>query len=96
MEKTVVEWLHNELKNLIRHSELTDMKPSFFDEKETEIIEQAKKMENNRIEESIKNELKLIGNYFDVSKLDAQEQKHHIRFTSILNDRFDYHNKTLK
>ena len=54
MEKTVVEWLHNELKNLIRHSELTDMKPSFFDEKETEIIEQAKQMENNQRLEDFK------------------------------------------
>ena len=36
-------------------------------------------------------ELKLIGNYFDVSKLDAYEHKHYIRFTSIIKDRIDFY-----
>ena len=44
-KQTVVEWFAKELKNLIRQSELTDMKPSFFDEKEAEILEHAKEME---------------------------------------------------
>ena len=36
-------------------------------------------------------ELKLIGNYFDVNKLDVYEQKHHIRFTSIIKDRINFY-----
>ncbi len=47
-KQTVVEWFAKELKNLIRQSELTDMKPSFFDEKEAEILEQAKQMEKKQ------------------------------------------------
>jgi hypothetical protein len=56
--------------------------------------EQAKEIEKQQKMDAIKNELKLIGNYFDVSKLETKEQKHHIRFTAILKDRFDYYNKT--
>ena len=42
-------------------------------------------------------ELKLIGQYFDVSNLDVYEQKHHIRFTSIIKDRSDFYtNKPMK
>jgi hypothetical protein len=55
---------------------------------------QAKEMEKKRTRDDIKNELKLIGNYFDVGKLDQREQGHHIRFTSILKDRFDFYNET--
>jgi len=36
-------------------------------------------------------ELKLIGNYFDVNKLDVYEQKHHIRFTNIIKDRINFY-----
>ena len=36
-------------------------------------------------------ELKLIGQYFDVSNLDVYEQKHHIRFTSIIKDRINFY-----
>jgi hypothetical protein len=58
------------------------------------ILEQAKEMEKEQMMDAIKNELKLIGNYFDVSKLEQREQGHHIRFTSILKDRFDFYNET--
>jgi hypothetical protein len=51
-------------------------------------------VEKQQTKDAIKNELKLIGNYFDVSKLETKEQGHHIRFTAILKDRFDYYNKT--
>ena len=44
--------------------------------------------------EQIIDELKLIGNYFDVSKLDAEEIKHHIRFTSIIQDRINHYEET--
>ena len=44
-QKTTVEWFYNELKNLIKESELTEMKPSEFDERELELINQAKAME---------------------------------------------------
>jgi len=57
-------------------------------------FEQAKEMEEEQTKDAIKNELKLIGNYFDVGKLDQREQGHHIRFTSILKDRFDFYNET--
>mgnify|MGYP003628077642 CR=1 FL=1 len=36
-------------------------------------------------------ELKLIGNYFDIGGLDVSEHKHHIRFTSIIKDRIDFY-----
>jgi hypothetical protein len=51
---------------------------------------EAKAMEK----EQIMDELKLIGNYFDVSKLDAEEIKHHIRFTSIIQDRINHYKET--
>ena len=41
-------------------------------------------------------ELKLIGNYFDVNNLDVYEQKHHIRFTSIIKDRINFYDKKRK
>ena len=53
------------------------------------LLEQAKEMEKQQI----LNELKLIGNYFDVSKLDVKEISHHIRFTSIIQDRINHYNK---
>jgi len=56
-------------------------------------LEKAKEMEKEQTRDDIKNELKLIGNYFDVGKLDQREQGHHIRFTSILKDRFDFYNE---
>ena len=59
-----------------------------------EEIKLFKEMEKEQIMNAIKNELKLIGNYFDVSKLEQREQGHHIRFTSILKDRFDFYNET--
>jgi len=54
----------------------------------------ARRMEKQQTRDDIKNELKLIGNYFDVGQLDQREQRHHIRFTSILKDRFDFYNET--
>ncbi len=46
---TAVEWFYNELKNLIKESELTEMKPSEFDERELELIKQAKELENGQM-----------------------------------------------
>lgn len=63
-------------------------------EKQFDGYNKAKAMHKEEIKEAIKNELKLIGNYFDVSKLEQREQGHHIRFTSILKDRFDFYNET--
>jgi hypothetical protein len=57
-------------------------------------FEQAKIMYKKEMTNAIKTEIKLIGNYFDVGKLEQREQGHHIRFTSILKDRFDHYNKT--
>jgi hypothetical protein len=54
--------------------------------------ENAKEMEKQQLI----NELKLIGNHFDVSKLDAHEQRHHIRFTSIIKDRIEHYEKKIK
>jgi len=39
--------------------------------------------------QKIIDELKLIGNYFDVSKLDVYEHKYHVRFTNIIQDRIN-------
>jgi hypothetical protein len=82
-KKTAVEWLVSQLN-----------KPGFTEVVTDEEIRQAKEMEKQQTIDAIKNELKLIGNYFDVSKLETKEQGHHIRFTSILKDRFDYYNET--
>ena len=88
MKQTAVEWLITHFKKL----QLEEEKMSW--NQIIQITELAKEMENQQRIDAIKNELKLIGNYFDVSKLEAKEQGHHIRFTSILKDRFDYYNKT--
>ncbi len=58
--KTAVEWFYKELKNLIRESELTDMTPSKFTNKENQLIKQAKEMENTQIKEAY---LRGIENY---------------------------------
>ena len=49
MKKSVIEWFYNELKVLIKQSELTEMKPSEFDDKETKLLEQAKEMEKEQM-----------------------------------------------
>jgi hypothetical protein len=48
MKKTAVEWFYNELKELIKQSELTEMKPSEFDDREAKLLQQAKEMENEQ------------------------------------------------
>jgi hypothetical protein len=48
-EKTPVEWFLENLRNLIKESELTDMRPSEFDAREMELLEQAKEMEKERL-----------------------------------------------
>ena len=58
-------------------------------------LEKIKLIHKQEIKDAIKNELKLVGNYFDVGKLEQREVGHHIRFTLILKDRFDYYNETL-
>jgi hypothetical protein len=52
-QQTAVEWFYKELKNLIRESELTDMTPSKFTNKENQLIEQAKEMEKEQIVKGI-------------------------------------------
>jgi hypothetical protein len=48
MKQTAVEWFLENLKNLIKESELTDMRASEFDARERELFEQAKKMEKEQ------------------------------------------------
>jgi len=48
MKQTAVEWFYTELKELIKQSELTEMKPSEFDDRETKLLEQAKEMEKKQ------------------------------------------------
>ena len=48
MKQSTVEWFNNELKELIKQSELTEMKPSEFDDREAKLLEQAKEMENEQ------------------------------------------------
>ncbi len=50
--ETAIEWFYKELKNLIKESELTDMKASEFETKESHLIEQAKEMEKDQIKEA--------------------------------------------
>jgi len=48
MKQSAVEWFYNELKELIKQSELTEMKPSEFDDRETKLLEQGKEMEKEQ------------------------------------------------
>jgi len=80
-KQTAVEWLIDQIK---KDSNIR-LRGLDLDELE----EQAKQMEKQQI----LNELKLIGSYFDVSKLDVKEISHHIRFTSIIQDRINHYNK---
>jgi hypothetical protein len=41
-------------------------------------------------------QLKLVGNYFDVSKLNVKEHTQHIRFTSIIQDKINALKQQLK
>jgi hypothetical protein len=82
-KQTAVEWLINEYFGGVENCV-----PNF-----RHFYEQAKQMEREQMKDAIKTEIKLIGNYFDVNKLEQREQGHHIRFTSILKDRFDHYNK---
>jgi len=81
MKQTAIEWLEEQYYE-------SEGKLTRHD------FEQAKKMEREQMIDAIKTEIKLIGNYFDVDKLEQREQGHHIRFTCILKDRFDHYNKT--
>ena len=83
-QQTAVDWLGFELNK--RYTEI----PTELFEEISLLFEQAKQMEK----EQMLNELKLIGNYFDVSKLDVKEISHHIRFTSIIQDRINHYNET--
>lgn len=49
------------------------------------------KLKTKKMSKEIIDELKLIHSYFDVSKLDVYEHKHHIRLTSIIKDRIDFY-----
>jgi hypothetical protein len=73
---SAVEWLIEQINEDLIHKSMG------------QVYEQAKAMEESECNRRIANELKLVGSYFDVSKLDWKEQSHHIRFTSILRDRY--------
>jgi hypothetical protein len=45
MKKSAVEWFYIELKELIKQSELTEMKPSEFDNRVAKLLYQAKEIE---------------------------------------------------
>jgi hypothetical protein len=89
MKQTAVEWLEEQIKDIFYVAEASEMTKKF-----KSVYEQAKQMEKEQMIDAIKTEIKLIGNYFDVDKLEQREQGHHIRFTCILKDRFDHYNKT--
>jgi len=89
MKQTAIEWLEEQIKDIFYVAEASEMNKKF-----KSIYEQAKQMEREQMIDAIKTEIKLIGNYFDVDKLEQREQGHHIRFTCILKDRFDHYNKT--
>lgn len=96
-QQTAVEWFIEELEykgDLRETPSIRNIQLNIDTSDYMELKVQAKEMEKEQIRDAIKNELKLIGNYFDVSKLEQREQGHHIRFTSILKDRFDFYNET--
>ena len=93
-QQTALEWYDNEIEKLFNQFTIDKINIYEFRTKRFKLLEQAKEMEKQQTRDDIKNELKLIGNYFDVGKLDQREQGHHIRFTSILKDRFDFYNET--
>lgn len=90
-KQSAVQWLIEQLRSLSHsleaHLGMGDIRVTqgMIDDLE----EKAKQMEKQQI----LNELKLIGSYFDVSKLDVKEISHHIRFTSIIQDRINHYNK---
>lgn len=92
-KQTAVDWLIENYKQLYFDFQEGKINQSQFFPKKTNIEEQAKIMYKKEMTNAIKTEIKLIGNYFDVDKLEQREQGHHIRFTSILKDRFDHYNK---
>lgn len=75
--KTPVEYLEE-----IYHS-----RPNYEQFILSEEFKKAKEMEKEQIIE----ELKIIGNAFNVETLDSREHRHHIRFTSIIKDRINYY-----
>ena len=93
-KQTAVEWQFEQLFNSFEKFNNGEYTFDEYLKKNLEIREQSKEMEKEQTRDAIKEELKLIGNHFDVGKLDAKEQSHHIRFTSILKDRFDNYNET--
>ena len=95
MEKkqTAVEWYANASHELIVKKNNGEITNTDFLIMHHNLFYEAQKMEKEQIKDAIKTEIKLIGNYFDVGKLEQREQGHHIRFTSILKDRFDHYNK---
>jgi predicted DNA binding CopG/RHH family protein len=52
MKQTAVEWFLENLRNLIKESELTDMRPSEFDAREMELLEQANEMFEQQIKDA--------------------------------------------
>jgi hypothetical protein len=93
-QQTAVEWLAEKYNYITWMRNRDEISADTADEWCAKYLKQAKELEEQQIEDAIKNELKLIGNYFDVSKLETKEQGHHIRLTAILKDRFDYYNQT--
>jgi hypothetical protein len=78
MKQTAVEWFYNGLKKLIKESELTDMKPSEFDARESKLINQAKKLEKQQQQQGYNEEeviwaLLLCSNKKFKNSLEAKE-----------------------
>jgi hypothetical protein len=78
-KQTAVEWLFDKIT---QNQDIRWRGTQYED-----LFEQAKAMEK----EQIVDELKFIGSYFDVSKMDVYEIRHHIRFTSIIQDRINHY-----
>jgi hypothetical protein len=73
-QQTAVEWFLENLRNLIKESELTDMRPNEFDAREMELLEQAKEMEKQqKIEAYIAGSLTGCGCYDYMKKEDGEQ-----------------------
>jgi len=66
MKQSAIEWFYIELKELIKKSELSEIKPSEFDNGVAKLLYQAKEIEKQQVysEEDMKDyALKCISNY---------------------------------
>jgi hypothetical protein len=87
--QTAVQWFYKELKNLIRESELTDMTPSKFTNKENQLIEQAKEKElQQKIEYKISTPLGHVSHMIEKYGIDEAIEQYKVIIANNKEDDF--------